>query len=134
MIDPLELVKSITEDEIDFIAHADYGQNADQHSKALRELIFEQDCIVTDDQYWYPYECIELIRWTCKEGHMREFAFCNIIIAISIISGADNTNDPDRMLKTIPHEYDKLPDDLREIVLSMLLNASECLEEANKAS
>jgi len=65
---------------------------------------------------------------------MREFAFCNIIIAISIISGADNTNDPDRMLKTIPHEYDKLPDDLREIVLSMLLNASEYLEEANKAS
>ncbi len=125
MIDPLEFVKSITEDEINFIANADYGEDADLHSKALRELIFKNDCILSDDQIWYPYECVELVRWECKEGHMREFAFCNIIIAISIISGADNTNDPEYMLNTITHEYDKLPEDLRELVLSMLIRASE---------
>jgi hypothetical protein len=134
MIDPLALVKSITADEINFIAQADYGEDAVQHAKALRHLIFDQDCVVTDEQFWYPYECVELARWTCKDDHMREFAFCNIIIAISIMSGADIVNDPEYMLITIAQEYDKLPEDLREVVLTILIRASEYVKESNKAS
>jgi hypothetical protein len=121
---PLELAKSITDDEMDYISCAD-GDDEEIHKSALRSLIFDQDCVCRSDQYWHPYECIELRRWTCKQGHEREFAICNIIIAISIISGADFSNDPDYMLTTIAGEYDKLPNSLRDLVLSSLRKASE---------
>jgi hypothetical protein len=121
---PLEFAKSITDDEMDYIACAD-SDDEEIHKSALRSLIFEQDCVLHEGQFWHPYECVELRRWTCNQGHEREFAICNIIIAISIISGADGSNDPDYMLTTIAGEYDKLPNNLRELVLSTLLKASE---------
>lgn len=121
---PLEFVKSITDDELDYISRAD-SDDEEIHKSALKSLIFDQDCVRHDDQYWHPYECVELRRWTCYPGHEREFAICNIIIAISITSGADGSNDPDDMLTTIAEEYDKLPSNLRELVLNSLLKASE---------
>ena len=120
----LAFTKSITEDELNYISQADRGEDIEIHKAALKELIFEQECIVKKDQYWYPYECVELTRWNCEQGHEREFSICNIIIAISTISGADVTNDPDYMLDTIADEYDKLPTNLRELVLNCLASAS----------
>jgi hypothetical protein len=121
----LEIAKSITEEEMEFISKADYGNESRRHKEALRELIFSQDCLVNSEQSWYPYEVVELTRWECKEGHEREFAICNIIIALSIIAGKDSSNDPEYMMETISSEYDKLPNDLRDIVLSLLIEAEE---------
>lgn len=67
----LEFVKGITTEELKFISMADYGQDSDRHLETLKTLIFEQDCIVTQDQNWYPYEVVELTRWRCEEGHER---------------------------------------------------------------
>ena len=123
---PLDFAKSITDDEIDFISRND-GTDEDDvaiHKCALRSLIFEQDCNVNlSIQYWHPYECVELGRWSCQKGHEREFAICNIIIGISIISGADYSNDPNYMLEKIAGEYDKLPNQIRQLVLDTLLRA-----------
>ncbi len=121
---PLDFAKSITDAEIDFISEAE-GDEVEIHKAALRSLIFDQDCVVKKDQYWHPYECVELRHWFCWQGHEREFAICNVIIAISIASGADLNNEPDSMLETISGEYDKLPNSLRELVLSALSKAAE---------
>jgi hypothetical protein len=119
----LKFVKGITSDELKFISMADYGQDSERHLEALKKLIFEQNCIVDHEQSWFPYEVVELTRWSCKEGHEREFAICNIIIALSIIAGADGSNEPTYMLDTIAPEYDKLPDLLRELVVNLLVEA-----------
>jgi hypothetical protein len=123
MNDALDFTKSITEEELSYISQADRGEDIELHKAALRKLIFEQECIVNKDQYWHPYECVELNRWICEQGHEREFAICNIIIALSTISGADITNDPDYMLDIIADEYDELPTNMRELVLSCLISA-----------
>jgi len=125
MEEALKLAKSITSEEIDFISMADYGNDSTQHKEALKKLIFDQGCVVTKDLPWCPYEVIELMRWSCKEGHEREFAICNIIIAISVVAGTDLSNEPQHMLNTIAPEYDKLPENLRELVLNILIKADE---------
>ena len=125
MEEALKLAKSITPNEIDFISMADYGNGSVQHKEALQKLIFDQDCVVTEDLPWRPYEVIELMRWSCKEGHEREFAICNIIIALSVIAGTDLRNEPQYMLDAIAPEYDKLPDNLREFVVNILIKADE---------
>jgi len=121
----LIFTKSIAPEELKFISEADYGQDSEQHLQALEKLIFEQDCVVNQKQYWFPYEVVELCCWRCKEGHEREFAICNIIMALSIIAGADGSNNPKHLLDTIGPEYDKLPVPLRELVVNLLIEASD---------
>jgi hypothetical protein len=92
MNEVLSLIKSISEAELNYIAAADYGRDIEQHKNALKEVIFLQDGVKKKGQYWYPYEVIELNRWSCKEGHQREFAICHLIIALSIMTGTDTSN------------------------------------------
>ena len=121
----LQLIKSISEAEIDFICHADYGQDATVHKVALKKLIFDNHCVVARDEYWYPWEVVELARWELKEEHEREFAICNAMIAVAIINGSDQTNSIERMFKILSSEYDKLPAELKQIVTDVLLMALE---------
>lgn len=125
----LELARSITEEEIGYICTAT-GDSVDfeKHKAALRSLIFDQDCVITSEQCWYPYECVELMRWSCQQGHEREFAICNVIIAISIIADADHFNDPKDMLETIAPEYAKLPVILRKMVLNTIQTAIQAYD------
>ena len=120
----LKFVKSISEEELNFISLSDYGNDSERHKEALKKLIFEQDCVVSDEQFWYPYEVVELARWECKTGHEREFAICNIIIALSIIAGEDTSNDVCYMIDNNAQEYDKLPVDIKELVLNILTRAN----------
>ena len=121
----LEFAKSISEAEIEFISQADYDQETEKHKEALRKLIFEQDCVITSEQSWHPYEVVELTKNQCKNGHEREFAICNVIIGISIIAGTDITNDSQDMLESISSEYDKLDKNTKELVINLLVEADE---------
>lgn len=64
----LTLAKSITDDEINYICKAE-GNEIEIHEAALRTLIFDQNCVPNNQQYWHPYECVELNRFFCKPGH-----------------------------------------------------------------
>lgn len=121
----LEFAQSITDDEIDYISTFDRDQDIDIHKSSLRTLIFDQNCVISDDQFWYPFECVEMTRWRCDQGHEREFTICHIIIFLSTIAGTCVTHDPDDMMITHASEYDKLSKPLRELVLN-------CLHEASK--
>lgn len=125
----LNLIRSISESELEFISKADYGQEYLRHKDALKKLIFEQNGIVAADQYWFPYEVVELSRWSCKEGHEREFAISNTIIALSILGGADGSNSIEHMFEQLSNEYDALPPELKEIVTNILFLANEYQEQ-----
>jgi hypothetical protein len=125
----LSLIKSISESELDFISRADYGQDNLRHKEELNKVIFEQNGIIKSDQHWFPYEVIELSRWYCKLGQEREFAICNVIIALSILGGADRSNSIEYMLETLSNEYEILPVGLKDMVINILLLAKEFQEQ-----
>lgn len=125
----IKLIKSITESELDFISKADYGKDSSRHKESLKKLIFGQNGIIDADQYWFPYEVVELSRWSCKEGHEREFAISNTIIALSILGDADNSNSIEYMFQQLSNEYESLSPELKEIVTSALFLANEHQEQ-----
>jgi hypothetical protein len=125
----LNLIRSITESELEFISKADYGQESLRHKESLKKLIFEQNGIVNADQYWFPYEVVELSRWSCKEGHEREFAISNVIIALSILGDADGSNSVEYMFERLSNEYESLSSELKEVVTGILFLANEHQEQ-----
>ena len=109
--------------ELAFIAETDYGQNSQQHYEALYTLIHKQDGIITDQQYWFPYEVIELCSHGIKQGHEREFAICTLLIIQNVIAGTDPATDLLVKFQTCAEDYDLLPEELREEILNAYLAA-----------
>lgn len=120
------LILSITEDELLFIASADHAQEVGEHYAALKNLIFERRGVPSEEMYWFPYECIELSRWSIEKGHEREFAISNCIIAQAIIVGADVNNDASYMLEKLMVAYGELPFELNKLVVGHVTFAARC--------
>ena len=55
------LARSVSDAEMAHISKADYGDQVEAHFVALKQVIFEQNCILHRHQYWHPSEVIELI-------------------------------------------------------------------------
>jgi hypothetical protein len=116
MITPL--LKSITEEELRYIAALDYGQNLERHFEALREVVLDQAGSPNQDQRWFPYEVIELGSNALTAGHEREFFFCTMLVLQSALSGYDTSVDLASKLSAHAREYDQLPRALRDEVLN----------------
>jgi hypothetical protein len=115
------LLKTITEEELAFIAGLDYGLGVDKHLAALREVIFEQDGDMTQDQYWYPHEVIALGSHHLQPGHEREFFFCTMLLLQAVQSGYDDTVDLLDKFQDRAHQYQKLTAELRDEILAVYL-------------
>lgn len=124
-MDFLAFLKSLDDDELKFIAGRDYGVDSDIHLEALRKLIKHQAGSLSEEQFWYPYEVIELGAHTLVPGHEREFAACTLLVLRAVASGYDTSTRVDWKLIDRAHDYDLLPPDLREAVLDAYLK-TEC--------
>ena len=112
-----ELLRSVTDDELRFIASLDYGVAQDEHYEALKKVLHEQKGLFQEGQYWCPYEVVELGANSVKPGHEREFTICTLLVLQAIISGFDPARDANEMLSARSLEYDKLPQELSKLVL-----------------
>lgn len=130
VVDAIEFIKTISEEELDFIAKSDYGQEVERHKTALKKLIFEQNGVVQQEQFWYPYEVVELCKNVCQKGHTREFLICHMIIAISIIEGSDGSNEPESMMYNIPNG-NQLSDKEFEFITELLMLADKKYHDIN---
>ena len=117
------LLKSITEEELAFIAGLDYGMGVDKHLAALREVIFEQEGDMTPEQYWHPHEVIALGSHHLQPGHEREFFFCTMLLLQAVQSGYDDTVDLLEKFQDRASDYQQLPDELRDGVLEAYLSS-----------
>ena len=86
-------VASATAEELAFIAAADYGQDIQRHLDALHQVVHSQNGVVTRDQYYFPYEVIELTSHALTPDHEREFAICTLLVIHNVKNGADCTAD-----------------------------------------
>lgn len=117
------LTKTITDDELRFIASLDYDQGTDRHLVELRKVIFEQDGNFRDDQRWYPYEVVELGSHSLSCGHEREFFFCTMLVLQAVTNGFDRSFELSDKLRDRSGDYDLLPEELQEQVLGAYLLA-----------
>ena len=115
-----ELLHSLSDAERDYICHADWGEEADIHRKALDSLITRDGKVDLDSELWYPYEVIELTKNSLPKGHEREFAACLGIVIMNVRSGADNRNDLDWLMSTVAGYAERLPDPLVEMLTGLL--------------
>ncbi len=113
----LQLISTISESELSFIAALDYGKDDNQHLEALRAVVFSQAGVIQEHQYWYPYEVIELGSHALTAGHEREFAICTLLVINAVSSGADISTDLIEKFEQRAQDYDQLPEALKSEVL-----------------
>ncbi|TBR40599.1 MULTISPECIES: hypothetical protein [Dyella] len=112
----MDLVQTITENELGFIAGLDYGQDRDRHEAALRLVINQQGGQLKKAQQWFPYEVIELGAHHLQVGHEREFAICTLLVIRSVRSGFDKATDLAEKRAARDDDYRLLPANLRDAI------------------
>lgn len=111
------LLQSLVPDELRFIAAADYGVDTGQHLQALQRVI-AQGGQLQQDQYWHPYEVIELRSHAWETGHEREFVACTLLVLAAVASGYDRSTDLALKFESRSEDYDRLQPAYREAILS----------------
>jgi len=107
----IEFIQSISENEMEFISGLDYGQESEKHYEALKELIFNQSCKVTDKQYWFPLEVVELGSYSLQQGHEKEFTICTLLVLLN------KPEDLDYKFESGASNYDLLPKKYKKLIL-----------------
>lgn len=131
-MDARNLLDSLTEAELKFIAEGDYGVDADLHLDELLKLLREQDSVLSEGQYWYPYEVVELGAHSLKPGHEREFAACTLLVINAVATGYDKSTRLDWKFDERAGDYGRLPTTLRDLVLDAYLAAG--LDDTGRTS
>ena len=107
----IEFIQSISENEMEFIAGLDYGQESERHYAALKEVIFNQSCKITEKKCWFPLEVIELGSNSLQQGHEKEFTICTLLVLLN------NPEDVDYDFESSASNYDLLPNKYKKIIL-----------------
>ncbi|WP_372573212.1 hypothetical protein [Ruegeria jejuensis] len=101
----LQLAKSLTEEEREWIANADYGEDVKTHLRALNELLETGDCIYPPGETWFPAEVVELV------SHGDEnpgFVGCTALVLINAIADNDCRANADFRWKSHRISYSSL--------------------------
>lgn len=122
MVSPIVL--SASEEELSFIAARDYGQDAPRHLAALKTVVLQRQGQFREGQRWYPYEVIELGSNSLVAGHEREFAICTLLVIEAVLTGFDSATDLGEKFANRAQDYEALPAQLREEILSAYVAAS----------
>lgn len=112
----MDLVKTISAEEVGFIAGLDYGQDRESHEAALRSVIWENADRFTEGQQWFPYEVVELGASHLQAGHEREFAICTLLVIRAVATGFDKATDLAEKRASKVWEYGQLPAQLADAI------------------
>ena len=115
-MDLAELLESLTEEERNFIANLDHGDDHEEHRVQLDVVIANQGAVDGDAQLWYPYAVIEIGKNMLHPGHEREFASCIAIVLHNVIGGSDKMNNVAQIISAFASQISTLDTELREII------------------
>jgi len=114
----LDIINTITESEIEYVAGLEGGQDIQLHAEALKAVVFSQDGKIKQSQMWYPYEVIETCSHSLEKGHEREFFLCTLLVLHNVEQGADTHTDLESKLVSRKADYESLDEEHRELILS----------------
>ena len=124
-----DLLKSLNEDERDFIAGLDYGNDQSKHRSELDSVIENKGILDFEKQgYWHPYEVIELGYHWLQDGHEKEYASCMGIVLKNIILGIDQSKDIEFIIENQCSSISSLPSEMKQMIEEMIeeiINNSE---------
>ncbi len=90
MLDPI--AREMSQVEMEFISKADYGDRADQHLAALKDLLARDVLTFEKDEYWFPLEVVQLVSHVPGIGaHVR----CLALILLDALETNDMRGDAD---------------------------------------
>jgi hypothetical protein len=115
--DATQFIKSLTEDEIWFIAGLDYKADLEKHYSALKKVLVRNGNIEMATENWFPYEVIELGANDLIPGHQREFTACLLIVMMNIKFGTDKTKDLDQYISDRLDFINSLGADLKNLII-----------------
>jgi len=116
------LISTAKPDELAFIAGLDYGQNASEHLLALKSLIFERHCNFKEDEYWCPYEVIELGSNSVHPGREREFVLCCLLVLEAIKRGFDSAHDRESKFSAIEPRLSEISSEMATLLVEAYAN------------
>jgi hypothetical protein len=111
----VELAQAVTEPELEHIAKADYQNDREEHYAALKTVIFEQDCVFSDEQSWVPSEVVELISHIPAEPG---FGVATAVLLTHCLRKGDMQGHTDFRWQNNAAAYLAMPDTLRHPILA----------------
>lgn len=113
-------LNSLRDEERDFIAGLDYGNDLNLHRSTLDAVIEAGGEMNFETMgFWHPYEVIELGMHHLQAGHEREYAACLGIVLKSIERGADKSNEVEWIIEQQAGSISALPPELRGMISEM---------------
>ncbi len=109
----IHLAKSLTNEERERIATADYGHDIKKHFDALNALLESETCLYPFGEVWYPAEVIELV------SHSEDspgFAGCTAIMLVNAIYDNDSRGNADYRWTAHRLSYDVLEGRQRKVI------------------
>ncbi|UHQ20659.1 hypothetical protein LVB87_05820 [Lysobacter sp. KIS68-7] len=116
-----DLIASMTDAELRYIAGRDYGCELDAHLTALRRVLFDQRGEFAAGDNGYPYEVVELCAHHLEQGHEREFALCTLLVIRAAATGFDRSTSLELKFDAQADSYQALPPPLRDAILAALM-------------
>ena len=120
-----DFITGLSEEERNFIAELDYGNDANRHREELDRVIESGGRVDHENQGWYPYEVIELGKNWLQEGHEREFVACAGIVLQNICDESDICNEWEINMSVLRSVWDRLLPSHKELLEPLTLEAQK---------
>lgn len=102
----INFIQQLNDKQIRYIANTDYSDSCDEYYEKLKQVIFQQSCILYPNQEFMPGNVIGLCSNELIPKHGHEFIACNLLLIIN--RDAFGNIDLYRHRQCLEHEYSKL--------------------------
>ncbi len=102
----INFIQQLNDKKIRYIASSDYSDNCDEYYEQLKQVIFQQSCILYPDQEFMPGNVISLCSNDLIPKHGHEFIACNLLLIIN--RGAFRNIDLHQHKKNLGQKYSQL--------------------------
>jgi len=109
----IQLAKSLTAEEREWIAKADRGEDVELHLAALNHVLESKACRYPVGEVWYPAEVVELVSYGKDNPG---FVGCTALMLINAIDDKDGMSHAEFRWASLRHYYDSLEPDEKTII------------------
>ncbi|SHI04276.1 hypothetical protein [Marivita hallyeonensis] len=111
------IARRMTEQQIERVALADYGQDVQKHKTALSSLIASESLLYPDGDVWFPAEVVEL---TSHSPSQPAFTECTAIVLINSLADDDWVSNAEFRFSQNAGAYNTLSEHDRGAIIQAL--------------
>ncbi len=100
------MAKAVSDEALRDVSHGDYGDDVENHFKALKQVIHQQNCVFHSDQTWHPHEVVSLAAYSPE---FPEGQWCLALLLVDAVSGSDIDCGSEFRWEKFAHDYLRYP-------------------------